>query len=71
MKNEQLGNFMKVHRARKSLTQGQLADLVDVTRKTINSVENGVFIPSTLLAIKLAQALEVPVEELFFIREND
>jgi len=38
-----------------------------VTRKTVNTVENGVFVPSALLALKLAEALSVPVEELFRI----
>lgn len=71
MKNEQLGNSMKVQRARTGLTQGQLAEKVEVTRKTINSVENGVFIPSALLAIKLARVLGVPVEELFFLRQDE
>lgn len=49
------------------MTQGQLAELVGVTRKTVNTVENGVFVPSALLAIKLAQALGLKVEELFWI----
>ena len=62
-----LQNTIRVERARRGLTQEQLADLVGVTRKTINTVENGRFIPSTVLALKLASALEVPVERLFFL----
>jgi putative transcriptional regulator len=58
-------NTLKVQRAKKDLTQEQLAQLVGVTRKTINTVEKGKYIPSTYLALKLAQALEVSVEELF------
>ena len=62
---ERLTNTLKIHRARLSLTQGQVADLVQVTRKTINTIENGHFVPSTVLALKLARALGVPVEEVF------
>ncbi len=65
MPGELLQNTLRVERARRDLTQEQLADLVGVTRKTINTVENGRFIPSTYLALKLARALEVPVEGLF------
>lgn len=67
MGEKNLVNTLKVQRARKDLTQEQLAELVQVTRKTINTVENGVYIPSTYLALKLAQALGVTVEELFQI----
>ena len=49
------------------MTQAELAERVGVTRKTVNTVENGVFTPSATLAIKLAQALEVSVEQLFWI----
>ncbi|MDB5693665.1 MAG: transcriptional regulator, family [Alphaproteobacteria bacterium] len=62
-----LGNRLKQHRARLGLTQGQLADAVSVSRRTVNSVENAVFIPSTELALRMAEALGVPVEELFFL----
>ena len=64
---ERLANGLKEHRAEQGLTQAELADRVGVTRKTINTVENGVFTPSALLAIKLATALSVPVEQLFWI----
>jgi putative transcriptional regulator len=66
----QLGNTIKVQRAKKNLTQEQLADLVHVTRKTINTVEKGHFVPSTVLALKLARALDVTVEELFILSED-
>jgi len=64
---ERLGNRLKERRTKLGLTQGQLADLCLVSRKTINTVENGVFVPSTLLALKLAAALGVSVEQLFWI----
>jgi len=64
-----LGNAMKELRARHNLTQAELAAKVSVTRKTINTVENNVFIPSTVLALRLAKALEVNVEELFYLKK--
>lgn len=64
---ERLANGLKDLRAELGLTQAELAERVGVTRKTINTVENGVFVPSTLLALKLAAALNVPVEQLFWI----
>lgn len=64
---ERLANRIKGERETRALTQAALAELVGVSRKTINTVENGVFVPSTLLAIKLARALDVSVEELFWI----
>jgi putative transcriptional regulator len=65
--NERLANRLKERRAELGLTQGQLADMCLVSRKTINTVENGIFVPSTLLALKLAEALGVNVEWLFWI----
>lgn len=64
---ERLANRIKTERENSELTQAALAELVGVSRKTINTVENGVFTPSATLAIKLARALNVPVEELFWI----
>lgn len=62
-----LGNRLKEVRTELGLTQADLGERVGVTRKTINTVENGVFIPSTVLALKLARALGRPVEALFFL----
>ena len=64
---ERLVNRIKERRTELGLTQAELADQVGVTRKTVNTVENGVFTPSALLAIKLAEALDVSVETLFWI----
>jgi putative transcriptional regulator len=69
MTNTILKNTLKVQRAKKDLTQQQLADLVYVTRKTINTVEKGKYVPSTVLALKLAKTLDVTVEELFILQE--
>lgn len=62
---KQLQTHLKEHRQEAGLTQAELAQLVDVSRKTINTVENGVFVPSTILSLKLARALNVRVEDLF------
>jgi putative transcriptional regulator len=64
---DRLANGLKERRGELGLTQAELAERVGVTRKTINTVENGVFTPSALLAIKLAEALSVPVEKLFWV----
>jgi putative transcriptional regulator len=61
----ELVNRLREARAERGWTQADLAARVGVTRKTINTVENGVFTPSTTLALKLAQALETTVEGLF------
>lgn len=60
-----LANRLKDFRTERGWTQAELAERVGVTRKTINTVENGVFIPSTVLALKLARAFDLPVETLF------
>ena len=62
---EGLSNRLRELRAERDLTQAALAELVGVSRKTINTIENGVFVPSTILALKLARALDRPVESLF------
>jgi len=64
---ERLANRIKEKRGELGLTQAELAERCGVTRKTVNTVENGVFTPSALLAIKLARALNVPVEKLFWL----
>jgi putative transcriptional regulator len=69
LKRDNIRNTLKVQRAKKDLTQEQLAHLVGVTRKTINSVEKGKYVPSTYLALKLSRVLEVPIEELFQLIE--
>ena len=62
---ERLLNQLREHRVKHNLTQAELAERVGVSRKTINTVENGIFIPSTVLALQLARALETSVEALF------
>jgi putative transcriptional regulator len=69
--SDRLVNRLREERSRLGITQAELAQMVGVSRKTINTVENGVFVPSTLLALKLAQAIGKRVEELFSIPSND
>jgi putative transcriptional regulator len=66
---ERLANGLKARRAELGITQAQLAQAAGVTRKTINTVENGVFTPSALLALKLSKCLDVTFEELFWLEQ--
>jgi putative transcriptional regulator len=65
--DHRLGNRLKEARAARGWTQADLALAVRVSRKTINTIENQVFVPSTVLALGLARALETTVEQLFFL----
>ncbi|HSQ94840.1 MAG TPA: helix-turn-helix transcriptional regulator [Croceibacterium sp.] len=65
----ELANRVREVREAKGLTQAELAALVGVSRKTINTVENAVFVPSTVIALKLARALGEPVERLFSLSD--
>ncbi|MFT3995661.1 MAG: helix-turn-helix transcriptional regulator [Dysgonomonas sp.] len=64
-------NKIKVERAIKNITQEELATLIGVSRQTINAVESNKYIPSTLLALKIAQVFQKPVEEIFMLEKND
>ena len=68
---DRLENRVRELREARDLTQAQLADLVGVSRKTVNTVENAVFVPSTVIALKLARALGEPVEALFSLSRDD
>jgi putative transcriptional regulator len=65
MSEKKIRNTLKVFRAMHDWTQEELARRAQVTRKTINTVEKGKFVPSTYLALKLARVFRVSVEELF------
>ena len=62
-----LANRVRVARAERSLSQTDLAEAAGVSRQTISSIETGQYVPSTLLALRIAQVLEVPVADLFWI----
>ena len=70
MESQELINQIKVQRAMKNITQEELATHIGVTRKTINTIETGKFVPSTILAIKLARFFGIAVEELFTLIEK-
>ena len=67
MNELRVGNRLRQWRADKGLTQADLAKLAKVSRKTINTVENEVFVPSVQLALVLSQVLGTTVEELFYL----
>ncbi|WP_323788277.1 helix-turn-helix transcriptional regulator [Psychroserpens sp.] len=64
-------NNIKIERARYNMTQSDLAEKIGVSRQSINAIEKGKYVPSTLLAIKIARLFQMPVEDLFMIEEND
>jgi putative transcriptional regulator len=64
-------NSLKVERAIKNITQEELAREIGVTRQAINSIELGKYVPSTVLALKLSQFFEKPVNDLFSLEEGD
>ena len=64
-------NTIKVERAKQDLTQEKLAELVSVSRQTINSIEKYRYIPSTVLALKIAKIFNLSVNEIFSLEEND
>jgi putative transcriptional regulator len=63
--HDKLQNNLQQIRKARGLTQQQLSGSADVSRKSINAVENGIYIPSTVLALKIAKTLECSVEDLF------
>ena len=65
--SEALGNHIKHYRTEAGWTQADLAQACNVSRKTINTVENGVFVPSTVLALKIAAVFGRPVEDIFWL----
>lgn len=64
-------NYIKVERAKKNMTQADLAEKVGVSRQTINSIEKGKFIPSTLLALKIAHVFNEKVAQIFELEADD
>lgn len=64
-------NTVKLERARINLSQQDLAEQVNVSRQTIHSIESGKFMPSYILAIKIARVFNIPVQELFVVEEMD
>ena len=63
--HEKLLNNLEAARKTAGLTQQELSELAEVSRKSINAIENGVYVPSTVLALKIAETLGCRVEDLF------
>ncbi len=66
--SHELDNRIRVFRAEHRLSQGELAELIGVSRKTISTIEVGRFVPSTVIALKLARQFGVPVEDIFSLK---
>jgi putative transcriptional regulator len=64
-------NNIRVERAIKNITQADLAGQVGVSRQTINTIESNKYVPSTVLALKIAKAFNKPVEQIFMLEEGD
>lgn len=64
-------NTIKVERAKKDMTQAHLAERAKVSRQTINAIEKGKFVPSTVLALKIARIFRIKVDELFTLEKED
>lgn len=64
-------NLLKVERARHNMTQQDLADKIQVSRQTINSIESNRYVPSTVLALKISKLFGLSVNELFELEEDD
>ena len=63
--HKELNNQLEERRSASGLTQAALAEKVGVSRKSINSIENGIYIPTTVLALKIAKALNYTIHDLF------
>jgi len=68
--SSELDNRIRVFRAEHRMSQGELADAIGVSRKTISTIEVGRFVPSTVIALKLARFFNAPVEEIFSLANS-
>jgi putative transcriptional regulator len=64
-------NNIRIERAVKNITQAELAEQVGVSRQTINTIESNKYVPSTVLALKIARVFGKPVEEIFLLEDSD
>lgn len=69
--SEQLNNRIRVFRAEHRMSQGELAEKIGVSRKTISTIEVGRFVPSTIIALKIAKYFGVPLEEIFSLPSSN
>lgn len=71
MANRELTNRIRVFRAKHRMSQSDLAGVINVSRKTISTIEVGRFVPSTVIAFRIAKYFGVPVEEIFALHEPE
>ena len=64
-------NNLRIQSANMNITQADLAERIQVSRQTINTIESGKYVPSTVLALKMARVFGVPVSEIFSLEEGD
>ncbi|MBD1385268.1 helix-turn-helix transcriptional regulator [Mucilaginibacter rigui] len=64
-------NTLRVERAIKNITQAELAEAIGVSRQTINTIESNKYVPSTVLALKIARVFNKPVEAIFELEDVD
>ncbi|MRX27277.1 helix-turn-helix transcriptional regulator [Kangiella sp. HZ709] len=69
--NSELNNRIRVFRAEHRMSQADLAEAIGVSRKTISTIEVGRFVPSTIIALKIAQYFKVPLEEVFSLTSSN
>ena len=67
--HSELDNRIRVFRAEHRMSQGELAECIGVSRKTISTIEVGRFVPSTIIALKIARYFGVAVEDIFSLKE--
>ena len=65
--HQKLNNHLEELRRKAGLTQQELSEKAEVSRKSINAIENGIYVPSTVLALKIAKTLRCKVEDLFIL----
>jgi len=71
MENSKMLNTIRVERAKKRITQAELAEQLNVSRQTIHSIETGKFVPSTVLALKIARYFHVEFSEIFQLSDGE
>lgn len=71
IKNQEMKNKIKIERAVHDLTQADLAEKIGVSRQTINAMEKNKYVPSTVLALKIARLFNKKVEDIFLLDDND
>ena len=64
-------NLIKVERAKLNITQEELAQQLKVSRQSINAIETGKFVPSTILSLKMARFFKISIHEIFELENND